>query len=163
MGTVGIWSGLVVYGSSIVCVCPGAAWAAPSQGNLTLGDSSHRGLTMGKLIGQRSMLPDQEVRCQGGLGVDLASLSSTRSGEPDAGCQLSPSVDHGGTHRSTLDTPEPGQQVSWGLTQRYLCEGQSGEPDAEPSYMSKTGHGGTYRSMFDAASLGDWWVYTWLP
>ena len=118
---------------------------------------------MGELIGQRSMRPDQEDRCRGGLGGNQASLSSTQSGEPDAGCQLLPRVDHEGTHRSTLDTPEPGQPVSWGLTQRCLCEGQSGEPDAEPSHISKTGHGGTYRSVFDAASLGDWWVSTWLP
>ena len=37
------------------------------------------------------------------VGVNVASLSSTQSWEPDAVCQLSPRVDHGGTHRSTLD------------------------------------------------------------
>ena len=79
------------------------AWAAPSQGNLTLGDSSHRESTMGEPIVRRSIRPDQEDRCQGGLVINLASLSSsTQSGEADARCQLSPRVDHGGTHRSTL-------------------------------------------------------------
>ena len=34
--------------------------------------------------------------------------SSTQSGESDAGCQLPPRVNHGGTHRSTLGLASPG-------------------------------------------------------
>ena len=62
---------------------------------------------MGEPIGWCSMWPDQEDRCRCDLGVYLTSLSSTQSGEPDAGCQLPPTVDHGGTHRSTLSPTSP--------------------------------------------------------
>ena len=119
MGTMGCgwWVRLrsVMCGGSVVCVCPDAAWAAPSQANLTLGASSHRGLTMGEPIDRCSMWPDQEDRCWGGLSVIWRSLHGfawgyTQSGEPgcSAGCQLPPSVDHGGTYRWTLSPALPG-------------------------------------------------------
>ena len=54
----------VMYGGSVVCVCSRATWVAPSQGNLSEGTSSHRGLNMGEPIGQRSMRLNQDNRCR---------------------------------------------------------------------------------------------------
>ena len=72
------------------------------------------------------------------VGVDLASLRSTQSGEPDAGCQLSPRVDHGGTHRSTLDVAGPGGPVS-GRSRRYVSVGRHlAPPGATPSQGNLT-------------------------
>ena len=65
LGTIGydwVRLGSVIYSGSVVCVCLGADWAAPRQGNLTLGASSHRGSTMGEPIGQRSMRLNQDNR-----------------------------------------------------------------------------------------------------
>ena len=44
--------------------------------------------------------------------LSWCSLSSIRSEAPDAGCQLPPRVDHGGTHQSTLNAAEPGKPVT---------------------------------------------------
>ena len=51
------------------------------------------------------------VRWQRRLCLSWCSLSSTQSGEPNAGCQLPPRADHGGTHRSMLDVAGPGGPV----------------------------------------------------
>ena len=96
------------------------------------------------------------------MGVNLASLSSTQSGEPDAGCQLSPRVDHGGTHRSTLDVTGPGRPVSWSswssAPQSPLgiawSNTQSGEPDARCQLPPRVNHGGTHRLTLGLASPG---------
>ena len=90
------------------------------------------------------------------MGVNLASLSSTQSGEPDAGCQLSPRVDHGGTHRSTLDVAGPGGPVSG----RSRCQpgslssAQSGEPDVVCKLLPRIDHGGTHWYTLGPASAG---------
>ena len=65
---------------------------------------------MGEPIGRRSMRLDQEERYRGGL--IQRCLNKAQAGEPNAGCQLSPRVHHGGTHRSTLGVAGPGRPVS---------------------------------------------------
>ena len=65
-------------------------------------------------------------RWQCRLCLSWCSLSSNQSGEPDAGCQLSPRVDHGGTHRSTLNVAGPGGPVSG----PSRC--QPGQPEHHP-------------------------------
>ena len=52
------------------------------------------------------------LQWQCGLCLSWCRLSSTQTGEPNAGCQLPPRVNHGGTHRSTLNAAEPGQPAS---------------------------------------------------
>ena len=77
----------------------------------------------------------------------LCLWSRGQSGAPDTGCRLTPRVDYGGTHRSTLNAAEPGKPVSGGLTKRSLNKGQSGASDNERLHVPKTGHGGTHRSV----------------
>ena len=50
------------------------------------------------------------VRWQRRLCLSWCSLSSTKSGEPNVGCQLPPRVDREGTHRSVFDAPSPGDR-----------------------------------------------------
>ena len=86
------------------------------------------------MINRRSMWPDQEDRCRGSRSVDLGSLSSTQSGEPDAGCQLPPRVYHGGTHRLTLGLPSPG--VAVGVGDVLLWGNPSGEASSCRPYRA---------------------------
>ena len=96
------------------------------------------------------------------MGVNLASLSSTQSGEPDAGCQLSRRVDHGGTHRSTLDVAGPGGPVavgSWSSGYRSppgfaWSNTEPGEPHAGCQLPPRVDYGGTHRSTLGPASPG---------
>ena len=133
-------------------VSPRDVCARVSQGNLMLSPPTCRKPVMGEPINRRWMWPGQEDRCRGGPGVDLASLSSTQSGEPDAGCQLSLRVDHGGPHRSTLDATEPEEPVSgWSWRRIYRSppgfawsNTQSGEPDAGCLLPPRVYHGGTH-------------------
>ena len=57
----------------------------------------------------------------------------TQSGESDAGCQLSPRVDHGGTHRLTLSAARPGWSVSVSSWRR-IYRSPPGSPGATPSH-----------------------------
>ena len=71
--------------------------------------------------------------------LSRCSLSSTQSGEPDAGCQLSLWVDHGGsTHRSTLDVAGPGGPVP-GRFRRLVSVGHHlAPPGVTPSQGNLT-------------------------
>ena len=74
---------------------------------------------MGEPIDRRSMWPDQEDRCRRGLGVNLASLSSTQSGEPDAGSTL---VD---SHRESTMGESIDRRSMW-PDQEDWCRGDFG-------------------------------------
>ena len=117
---------------------------------------------MGEPIDRCLMWPGQEDRCRRSRGVDLTSLSSTQSEETDAGCQLSPRVDHGGTHLSTLDVAGPGGPVSessWSNIPRSppgfaWSNTQSGEPDSRFGFTRCRGQGRRYPPMGEPIRRG---------
>ena len=88
------------------------------------------------------------------VGVDLVNLSSTQSGEPDAGCQLSPRFDHGGIKKkgSQLEPYFPRYCIffRWSLSRGYVRAPEKlriSIPTPAPRRKSKLAHGEGWFSL----------------